>query len=227
MATWLVTGANRGLGLGLAEHLLARGDRVVAGTRDPLGAEALQRLAARHPALELLPLDVTDAASVAAAKATLGARPIDVLVNNAGVYAERGKGALEADPEAFLATLAVNSVAPIRMIKALADNLTPGAKVVTISSRMGSLTLGSTGEFVYRASKAAVNKAIQAIAPELAGRGVTAVVMHPGWVRTDMGGRGADLEVGEATAGLMATIDRLTPKDAGTFLNWNGEPIPW
>jgi NAD(P)-dependent dehydrogenase (short-subunit alcohol dehydrogenase family) len=224
MATWLVTGANRGIGLGLAQKLAARGDAVVAGARDPASAEALRAIGA---AVEIVRLDVADGASVAAAAAALRDRRIDVLVNNAGVYGPKRQGAFDLDPDAFLATLAVNAVGPFRVLQAFRSNLGRGAKVVTISSTMGSFERGGAGYAAYRASKAAVNRAVAATAGELAGHGVVSVVMHPGWVRTDMGGAGADLSVEESAAGILRTVDRLTAADAGRFFEWDGRRAPW
>jgi NAD(P)-dependent dehydrogenase (short-subunit alcohol dehydrogenase family) len=224
MATWLVTGANRGIGLGLARALGARGDAVIAGVRDPASAGALRALGAR---VEVVPLDVADARSVAAAAAAVGGRPIDVLVNNAGVYGPKRQGAFDLDPDAFLATLAVNSVGPFRVLQAFRRNLGRGAKVVTISSTMGSFERGGAGYAAYRASKAAVNRAVAATAGELAGHGIVSVVMHPGWVRTDMGGAGADLSVEESATGILRTIDGLGAADAGRFFEWDGRRAPW
>jgi NAD(P)-dependent dehydrogenase (short-subunit alcohol dehydrogenase family) len=241
----MVTGAGRGIGLGLVTALLARGDSVVATARDLALApttqghtakgRVLQSLAASAgDRLTLLEMEVTDSASVAAAAAALGGQPVDVLVNNAGVYGPRPQGPLDVDLAAFADTLAVNTVAPFRVLQAFAPNLIEAArtrgvpaKVATISSTMGSVTGTSTGFLAYRASKAAVNKAVQASAGDLAARGIVSVVIHPGWVRTDMGGPGADISVEESATGIIATIDRLTAGDAGSFLNWDGSRAPW
>lgn len=228
MSCWLVTGANRGIGLGLTRRLLERGDRVIASARDPGAAPELAALAGER--LTILAMDVTSDASVAAAAAAVTGRPVDVLVNNAGVYGPKAQGGLDVDLDGFLETLAVNTVAPFRVLRAFAPNLAAagrGAKCVTISSTMGSLAGGSTGVVAYRASKAAVNKAVQASARELLSRGIVSVVMHPGWVRTDMGGAGADLSVDEATRGIVKTIDALSETHAGAFISWDGRPAAW
>jgi NAD(P)-dependent dehydrogenase (short-subunit alcohol dehydrogenase family) len=228
MACWLVTGANRGIGLGLTRRLLGMGHDVIATAREPETARDLAALAGER--LTILAMDATSDASVAAAAARVAGRPVHVLVNNAGVYGPKAQGALDVDLDGFLETLAVNTVAPFRVLRAFAPNLTAagrGAKCVTISSTMGSLSGAATGVIAYRASKAAVNKAVQASARELLARGIVSVVMHPGWVRTDMGGAGADLSVEEATAGIVSTIERLTEKDAGAFLAWDGRTAAW
>jgi NAD(P)-dependent dehydrogenase (short-subunit alcohol dehydrogenase family) len=230
MATWLVTGANRGIGLGLTKRLLAAGQDVIATARDTAAAVELSRLAETQPTLTVLAMDATSDPSVAAAAAEIAGRPVHVLVNNAGVYGPKAQGGLDVDLDGFLDTLSINTVAPFRVLRAFAPNLAAagrGAKFVVISSTMGSITAASTGVIAYRASKAAVNKAVQASARELLGRGIVSVVMHPGWVRTDMGGAGADLSVEEATAGIVATIGKLTEADAGRFLAWDGRPAAW
>lgn len=230
MACWLITGAGRGIGLGLAAKLLARRDEVIALVRDPLQAQALKKLEGAAKSLTVLGGEVTDQASLLKARDELGARHIDVLVNNAGVYLERGKGVLTADMDRFAETLLVNTVAPLRVIQAFAP-LMGGkggiSKAATISSGMGSLQRGGTGEFSYRASKAGVNKAIQAVAGELRQAGIIAFVMHPGWVRSDMGGAGADISIEQSAAGLIATIEAAGDSAAGEFLNYDGTSLPW
>lgn len=229
MASWLVTGSNRGIGLGLVREALSRGHEVIAAARDP-GAAELMGLASRHPALSTVAMDVTSDASVAAAAERFRGQPIDVLINNAGSYGPKQQGAFDVDLDGFLATLAVNTVAPFRVLRAFRANLTaaaPSAKVVTISSSMGAFSGTGTGTLAYRASKAGVNKAVQAVAGELLGHGVISIVMHPGWVRTDMGGPAATLSVAEATTAIVRAIDRLTAKNAGQFLNYDGSPLTW
>lgn len=229
MATWLVTGAGRGIGLGLSTRLLARGDHVIALVRHLDSAHELQKTTGAGERLTVLEADVTDGLSLRQACASLAVRHIDVLVNNAGVYLERGKGALDADLEALATTLMVNTVAPMRVIQAFAPLLggaSGTSKAVTISSAMGSFK-STGGQFVYRTSKAAINKAIQSVAPELLHKGIIAFVMHPGWVRTDMGGAGADISIEQSVSGLIATIDAANENAAGAFINYDGTIVPW
>lgn len=230
MARWLITGAGRGIGFGLTIELLKRGDEVVALLRDPRQAGTLQGLDGARQRLLILEADVTEGPALKAAAQSLSGKNIDVLVNNAGVYGEHGMKVLNGDLDLFADVLMVNTVAPLRVLQAFAPVLrvTGGhAKAVTISSAMGSFTRGQTGEFVYRASKAGINKAIQALAPELLQQDIIAFVMHPGWVRTDMGGAGADISIEQSAKGLIATINGAGKAQAGQFLNYDGTVIAW
>jgi NAD(P)-dependent dehydrogenase (short-subunit alcohol dehydrogenase family) len=230
MATVLITGANRGIGLALASLYLGRGDRVLATARDPAGATHLATLGAGPAArLRVYRMDVGEAASIAEAKALIGDQPIDVLINNAGVIGPARQSALDMDFDGFARTLAVNTLGPLRVTQAFLPNLeaAPRGKVATISSQMGSLSNAAADRLAYRASKTAVNKLMQGLATELEPRGVAALTLHPGWVRTDMGGGGADLDVREAAAGIVATVEALKLATTGRFLNYRGETMPW
>ncbi|MEI8144064.1 MAG: SDR family oxidoreductase [Alphaproteobacteria bacterium] len=233
MRTTLVTGANRGIGLALVKTLLSRGDKVIATSRDPGGAIELTKLASGS-SLTVLPLAVTDAASVAAfataVETLVGSKGLDVLINNAGIIGPRiGTAAEPMDFEAFAETLAVNTLGPLRVTQALLPLLrrAKGAKVLTISSAMGSMSHSRSDRIAYRASKAAVNKVMQGLASDLAAEGIAVAVAHPGWVRTDMGGSGADISPDESARGLSGVIDALKPNPAGAFFNWSGEALPW
>ena len=229
MSCWMITGAGRGIGLGIAKHILGRGDEVIALVRDPLKCDALRAIEGARTRLKLLAADVADGASLSAARAALSQERIDVLVNNAGIFRDRGRGMLTADLDAFAETLLVNTVAPLRVLQNFAPLMGKGgqvSKVATISSAMGSFQRGD-GQFSYRASKAGINKAIQSVAAELLQENIVAFVMHPGWVRTDMGGAGADISVEQSAAGIIRTIDRAGHEAAGTFLNYDGTIIPW
>ncbi|WP_376801421.1 SDR family oxidoreductase [Candidatus Raskinella chloraquaticus] len=229
MSCWMITGAGRGIGLGIAKKILGRGDDVIALVRDPLKCDALRAIEGARTRLKLLAADVADAASLSAARAALSQERIDVLVNNAGIYRDRGRGILTADLDAFAETLMVNTVAPLRVLQNFAPLMGKGgqvSKVATISSAMGSFQRGD-GQFSYRASKAGINKAIQSVAAELLQENIIAFVMHPGWVRTDMGGAGADISVEQSATGIIRTIDSAGCEAAGTFLNYDGTTIPW
>lgn len=228
--TWMITGANRGIGLALTMELLRRGDHVVAAARNPWGG-ALGELAAAHPAALLpLELDVTSDESVAAAKGALDGQPIDVLVNNAGIHGPRGtESALAMDFDVWREVFEVNVYGPLRVSQALLANVeaSSGRKIATITSRMGSIGLNPSGSLAYRSSKAAVNMAMVVFGNAVRARGVAQLLFHPGWVRTDMGGGGADIAPSESAAGLIATIDASGLAQTNSFRTWQGEPIPW
>ena len=231
--TSLVTGANRGLGLESVRQLLARGDHVLAACRDPGHAHALNALAGEHPGrLHVLPLDVADARSRAAFAAELplvlgdGGR-IGLLLNNAGVlHSGERFGALgEANLEH---SFRVNAMGPLLLTQALAPLLADGARVVNVSSRLGSIALTERfGTPSYAISKAALNMATVLLAQALAGRGIVVVAASPGWVRTDMGGEAAEVEPADAVADLLRQVALLGDGDSGRFIGLDGQAIPW
>lgn len=228
----LVTGAGRGIGLELVRQFLARGDRVIATARKPGAATELNRLAFAHPGhLSVLPLDLAKPHSVdeLAREVPLVAESIDVLVNNAGVLpAGERFGALEARhlEEAFR----VNAMGPVLLTQALAPLFTRSgdAKVMNVSSVLGSIA--ERDAFYtpsYSISKAALNMGTRLLAHALADQGVTVFAIHPGWVRTDMGGPKAEVDVADSARGLIAVLDRVGPDDAGRFLTFEGAELPW
>lgn len=228
--TWMITGANRGIGLALTMELLRRGDHVAAAARDPWGG-ALAELAGVHVGqLTPLELDVTSDRSVATAKQAFDGRPIDVLVNNAGVYGPRDRQtALDMDFKAWREVFEVNVYAPLRVAQAFLPNVEAGSgrKIVTISSRMGSIGSNPSGAIAYRSSKSAVNMVMVGFGNAVRDSEVAVLLFHPGWVRTDMGGGGADIPPAESAAGLVATIDASGMRETNSFRNWKGEEIPW
>jgi NAD(P)-dependent dehydrogenase (short-subunit alcohol dehydrogenase family) len=228
--TWMITGANRGIGLALTMELLRRGDHVVAAARDPWGGALGEVAGGQAGTLTPLELDVTSDSSVAAAKQALDGRPIDVLVNNAGVYGPRDRqSALDMDFKAWREVFEVNVYAPLRVAQAFLPNVEAGSgrKIVTISSRMGSIGSNPSGAIAYRSSKAAVNMVMVGFGNAVRDSEVAVLLFHPGWVRTDMGGGGADIPPSESAAGLIATIDASGMRDTNSFRNWKGEEIPW
>jgi NAD(P)-dependent dehydrogenase (short-subunit alcohol dehydrogenase family) len=226
----LVSGANRGLGLEMTRQLLARGDRVVAACRQPGKAIALTRLAGEHPGrLHVLPLDVADPRTIAELSREVGALDLDIelLVNNAGVLVEHERfGAIE--PKSLRDSFTVNAEGAFLLTQALNPHLADGAKVVNLSSTLGSIA-GTTSLYSpsYAMSKAALNMATRLLSIALAERGIVVVSMSPGWVRTDMGGAGATLTPEASIASMLRVIDHLGRSDNGRFLSQNGETIPW
>jgi NAD(P)-dependent dehydrogenase (short-subunit alcohol dehydrogenase family) len=226
-----VTGASRGLGLEFVRQLLVRGDSVLAACRRPAEAADLDGLALEHPGrLRVLPLDVSSASSRAALCAALGAgTAIDLLVQNAGVLdRDERLGALQAST--FRDAFETNALGPLLLAEALMPFLQAGHRpsVAFLSSQLGSI--GRTERFYtpsYAMAKAALNMAARLLAEPLHEAGVAGVLLHPGWVRTAMGGPQAPLEPPEAVAGLLAVIDALPRDGAMRFLDYRGEELPW
>ncbi len=218
----LVVGASRGIGLEFVAQYREAGAAVTGTARSAEGLERLRALGATA-----LTLDVADAAGSAALAWPIDGAAFDVVILAAGVYGPRTQG-LQAPTQAeFDAVMHTNVLGAMRVLPQVADALAPGAKLALISSRMGSIGLRATANgWLYRASKAALNSVLKDASLLLAGR-ATCVAMHPGWVRTDMGGAGADLEVPEAVASMRRTLDALTPADNGRFLNHDGAGLAW
>lgn len=222
--TLVVTGANRGIGLELARQARSRGARVIATARRPMDAPELTALGVRVEAL-----DVADPASVKRFARALGGLPVDTLINNAGIGGGSAPLA-ELDPETLLDTFRVNTLGPLRVTQALLPNLRAGRdrRIVQITSLMGSIADNSSGgSYGYRASKAALNMVTKSLSIDLAGEGFVCAALHPGWVRTAMGGSNAPLSVEESVAGLLLVIDGLTLEQTGAFLDFDGETLPW
>ncbi len=228
----LVTGANRGLGLEFTRLLLARGAHVVATAREPGRATALNALAAAHPGhLHLLPLDVAQARSrnalVAELPLVLDGRPLDLVLNNAGVL-QGGERFGEVDEAVLETSLRTNATGPFLLVQALAGLLADGGTVANLSSEIGSLALRR--EFrtpSYAIGKAAQNMGTVLLARALEPRGIRVVALHPGWVRTDMGGEHAPALPADAAAALLQVLDRLGPDASGLFLGPDGDVLPW
>jgi NAD(P)-dependent dehydrogenase (short-subunit alcohol dehydrogenase family) len=228
MSTWLITGANRGIGLALAAALIAREDRVIAAVRDPFKLPDLLKTTPREHCV-VIGMDVADQRSVDRAAAGVK-EPVDVLVNNAGMNPPGRLNAVNADLAAFEQTLQVNTIAPLRVAQAFLPHLkrSKSPRILTVSSQMGALTTSSSaGAMAYRTSKAAVNKVMQCLASDLRDDNIPVAVVHPGWVRTDMGGGGADIAPEESAAGLIALCDGLTMAKTGQFFRWDGSVHPW
>lgn len=231
MSTVLVTGANRGLGLEFARQYAAEGWQVIAACRAPDGATDLQRLAAESGGrIRILEMNVTDTASVRVAAAGLKGEAIDLLLNNAGVGGPPGQQLGSLDYAAWARVLDTNSLGPMRVVEAFLENVAKSRmkQIVTITSGMGSIEDNTSGgRYANRSSKAAVNMVMKSLSVDLAPRGISCVVMNPGWVRTDMGGSGGKLSPAESIRAMRSVIAALKPEDSGKFLNYTGKPYPW
>ena len=218
----LIIGASRGIGLELVRQYRADGATVTATARDDAGLERLRALGATA-----LRLDVVDAASASSLAWQIDGAGFDVAIVNAGVSGTRTTGLQPPDEAEFDHVMRTNVLGPMRMLAQLADPLAPGARVAVLSSRMGSISLrAAPNSWLYRASKAAVNSVLKDASLALAGQAVC-VAFHPGWVRTDMGGSNADLDVADSVAGIRRTLAGLREADNGSFYNYDGQPLAW
>ena len=219
MPNVLITGANRGLGLEFARQYCRDGWTVFATVREP--SDELNSLCTRVEQVDMMDLG---------AVADLGSRfdSLDLLVANAGTYGPKDAANAD-DAQGWLDTFSVNTVAPYLLAQSVLPLVEQsGGKLIAVSTRMGSIEDNDSGGFLaYRSSKTALNMAWRNLALGLKGRGVTAAVLHPGWVQTRMGGASAPLEPEESVAGMRRVIDRLEPKDSGSFFAYDGSTIPW
>lgn len=234
--TWLITGANRGIGLEFARQLTSAGDQVVAVVRDPASATQLNALAISQAGLSIEQADMDDRASIDALAGRLKGTPIDIMFNNAGLYggswdnASHRQSAASMDYALWEQIMRVNVMAPFQMIQTLLPNLLLGQRrlVINMSSDLGSITNNAQGQsYAYRSSKAALNMVTKGLSVELAGDGVTVVAMAPGWTQTDLGGQQAQWSVEDSVANQRKVIAGLSTADNGRFINLLGDQVPW
>lgn len=221
MATVLITGANRGLGLEMAKQYAADGWNVIGTAREPAKAEALNAV----DKATVMQLDAAEDASVKKFAEQLGDQPVDLFINNAGIF-----GPSEFDRKKWLDLFNVNVVAPVELATAIKDNVARSEtkKMVVISSQVGSIAENEDGNMMYyRTSKAAVNQAWTSLAQQWKDDGLTLAMMHPGWVQTDMGGENADLTPQESVEGMRSVIEGLGHDQNGKFYDYSGREIPW
>ncbi|MFK7853601.1 MAG: SDR family oxidoreductase [Granulosicoccus sp.] len=225
MSTHLITGANRGIGYEMTRQLLAQEHHVVATCRDLSAAKELASLSGK---LDLHELDVCSEPASRDLAAKLSGLTIDVLINNAGVMAQK-QSLDDMDCAEWLTSFEVNAISPWRLSVDFAAHMEASERprLVTITSQMGSLERAGSDRVAYRSSKAAANMAMRTLALEWKPRGITVCMLHPGWVRTEMGGSDAALGTIESAAGLLQVIDGLTLSDTGRFLDYQGIDIPW
>ncbi len=227
----LITGANRGLGLEYVRQYLADDWLVTATCRQPEKARDLNALAETAAGrLTVQPLDVTDDRQIDNLRASVAATPVDVLINNAGIFGQTRGGFGEIDYAAWEQAFRVNVMAVMRMMEAFADAVAASRQktIVNMTSKMGSIAdNGSGGMIVYRSTKAALNAATVSAAIDLGPRDIRVVALHPGWVRTDMGGPNALIDASESVTGMRRVIANLTPAQSGAFLDYKGQTVPW
>ncbi len=226
MSTVLITGAGRGIGLEFATQYLQDNWRVIVTARET--SPALSSLQIAWPdQLKVIQLDITDWPRVAALGQALADERIDVLINNAGFYGGNRQDLGHTDVETWLQTLAIDTIAPIKVVEAVLPRLATHAKIATLTSKMGSIADNHSGAaYHYRSAKAGLNAAVKSLALDL-GRRHTVLLFHPGWVQTDMGGPGALVTPEESVAGMRRVIHQAGPEESGHFYNFDGTPLPW
>lgn len=231
MATILVTGANRGIGLEFARQYAADGWRVFAAARDPASASELRQLVQESAGcVEPIAIDVTDPISIQAAAAQIGDAPIDHLINSAGVMGGPRQQLGNMDYEDGEEVFRVNTMGPMRVTEAFVNNVARSERklVVAITSGMGSMADNTSGGHIaYRISKAGVNMLMRALSIDLAPRGIICVVINPGWVKTRMGGAGAKITATESVNAMRKVFDQAGPSQSGKFFNYDGREYPW
>lgn len=217
----LVIGASRGIGLEFVRQYRADGARVTGTARDDAGLARIAALGAAG-----IRLDVVDAASASALACQIEGAGFDVAIVNAGVLAGRGTDLTPSEDD-FDRVMRTNVLGPMRVIPQIVEALAPGGTIAVLSSRMGSIgARTAAGSSLYRASKAAVNSVVKDASLLHAGR-ATLVSLHPGWVRTEMGGTGADIDTETSVAGMRKVIAGLAPRDSGSFFSYDGQAIAW
>lgn len=231
MNTVLITGANRGIGLEFTRQYAQADWQVYATCRTPEFAYDLKQLiVTTSKNIQVLPCDVTNAKQIAALKESMHGQSLDILINNAGVLGPKEQSFGQIDVGAWDYTMRVNTFAPLKILEALTENLVAGKRrlVVNLTSRMGSIADNNSGNYyLYRSSKAALNAVTRSAALDLAPQGIIVVALHPGWVKTDMGGDDAEIDVNQSVTQMLQVINQLTHQDSGKFLDLTGTELPW
>lgn len=232
MPTVLITGSNRGLGLEWARQYARSDWRVMATCRRPEEANELQALDAQYDTVSVHQVDVTHPEEIGSIADQTSGRPVDILLNNAGVFFEKFNtdrlGRINYDD--WMETFRVNTLGAVRVTEAFLEHVACSGRrlVVTITSHMGSITdIDAPGSYAYRSSKAAANAAMRGLSFELAGRGIGLLILHPGWVKTRMGGADARLTATESVRGMRSVVERFEADMSGRFFRYDGIELPW
>ena len=230
MTNVLVTGANRGLGLGFVKNYLGKNVNVVGTTRDLKSSKELMAIKERFPDnLEIFELDLLKESAGDTLANFLGERPIDILINNAGI-GSTNQHFQAVSPKPWLEGLKVNLIAPLMVTQSIIDNVKKGVdkKIYFLSSQLGSIGDNTSGGmYIYRSSKTGLNQVVKSLSVDLKPQGITVVSLQPGWVKTDMGGPNAPVSIDESVEGMMQVIDATDISDTGRFLNYDGKELPW
>lgn len=227
----LITGCNRGLGLQMVKQSVKNGWRVYACCRDPAKANELIKVASLTPGqVSVHVLDIADTAQIQALAYELRNSSIDWLINNAGVYGSMNNQLGQTDELDWLKTFQINCIGPMKMIESFVGNLESGSekKIATLTSKMASMEDNTSGgSYIYRSSKAALNAVIKSTSIDLKEKNIISLAMHPGWVRTDMGGPNGEIDVHESVVNMFATIEAATLNESGLFYDIDSTVIPW
>ena len=230
MTNVLITGANRGLGLGFVKSFLAKNVNVICTTRNIPGSKELLECKKKYPKnLQILELDLLGENSENALSDLLSDKPIDIFINNAGVGNSNQRfGVVSSKP--WVEVLKVNLIAPLTVTQSIIENIKKGSdkKIYFLSSQLGSIEDNTSGGmYIYRSSKTALNQVVKSLSVDLKPMGITVISLHPGWVKTDMGGPNAPVSIDESIKGMMKVIDATDIRNTGTFLNFDGQGLPW
>lgn len=230
MNTILITGTNRGIGLELVNQYANNNWRVFACCRSPENAPDLQKLADQNANISVHALDVSDSQQITALASELKNTPIDILFNNAGIYGPYDANFGNTDEQQWLACFSINTLSPMKMSEAFVKHVASSQLkiIATMSSKMGSMSdNGSGGSYLYRSSKAAVNAVMTSMAIDLKPQAIKVAILHPGWVKTDMGGPNGEINTVECVLQLQKTLEVLTLDNSGGFFDIDGSIIPW
>ena len=230
MKNVLITGANRGLGLGFVKSFLTKNVNVICTTRNIPGSTELLECKKKYPKnLEILELDLLGENSENSFSDLLSDKPIDIFINNAGVGNSNQRfGVVSSKP--WVEVLKVNLIAPLTVTQSIIENIKKGSdkKIYFLSSQLGSIEDNTSGGmYIYRSSKTALDQVVKSLSVDLKPMGITVISLHPGWVKTDMGGPNAPVSIDESIKGMMKVIDATDIRNTGTFLNFDGQGLPW
>ena len=225
MKNILITGANRGIGLKFAE-ILSANNNIYATARDITKADDLKKF----DNIDLLELDLLDKDSIKSFCSELKDIPLDMIINNAGIFQDEQMEETILDPELWLDEIMINAIGPVVLSQKLKENIMSGndKKIIFISSQMGSIDDNySGGYYFYRTSKSALNSAAKSLSIDWKADGISVLMLHPGWVRTDMGGSNAKLDIDTSVSKMLDVINSLDMGKTGTFLNYEGKKLEW
>lgn len=226
MNTVVITGGNRGIGLSLVKQYLAMGWKVETTYRNQ--NSALELLALEEDHLRCHQLDITDYDAVN--RFAQNIKALDLLINNAGYYGPKGYGFGNTNVEEWRRVFEINTIAPLKLVEALHAKLSQSSikKITCLSSKVGSMTENTSGGgYIYRSSKAALNSVVKSLSNDLSPQGFTVLALHPGWVKTQMGGPNALIDTDTSASGLIKVIEQATQENSGQFINYDGSALPW